>query len=697
MLKYSNIYVLNNFTKGDAVIMKKWIVHSCNKDRVIRLSDTFKIPRIAAMVLDSDGYSDEELDSFFSNELMFSDPFLIKDMDKAVERINEAIESYERICVYGDYDADGVTSTAILYSYLENISADVIYYIPDRETEGYGLNNDAIDKLSGIDIGLIITVDNGVSAYNEIKHASELGIDVIVTDHHTVPEKMPEAVAILNPHRSDDESPYKDFSGVGVVFKLIMAMEKDGFTADELLDIYGAVCAVGTIGDVVNLTGENRLLVKEGLERINQNGHHGLAVLRNSVGYGNKKITSTAVAFNFVPKINACGRLEGASTAVDFLLSEYEDDTEKIVSSMIENNRIRKEIERKILSEAIVEIESDNNIKYRKIIVVSGKEWHPGVIGIVAARIKDIYGKPAMIITVNGEDAKGSGRSIEGFSMCDAVTYCKELLTIFGGHPMAAGWSMPASNIDKFRDMVNAYADNLTDPFYPILNIAFKFDPYKLTIKNVEELSVLEPFGTGNPSPIFGIYGAVVNDVVSLSGGKHLKIMISRGNGAVIPVLCFNRSPEKFPYLKGDTVNLAVSFEINEYNNKKEIAFYCKDICFSNIDYEKLLKSKTIFEEFRLGKTVSEEMKKELSVSRQDFVVVYKFLKQQRGFHYLPEILYYRLKSDSMTYGKLLLILEVLKELELITMEQSALKMDIKMVEKPKTVDIFSASVLKGL
>ena len=677
--------------------MKNWVVPEIDKENAKRILAKYNIPMLPAVILESKHFkNDNEMLDFISDDIEFTDPFLIKDMQIAVERINQAIDNFEKICIYGDYDADGVTSTAVLYSYLESLSADVMYYIPEREGEGYGLNKSAVELLKEKEVDLIITVDNGISAYDEVEYANSIGVDVIVTDHHTPPEKLPNAVANVNPHRADDESPFKEFSGVGVVFKLIMAMEDGILSTEDILDLYSDICAIGTIGDVVSLTGENRLLVREGLKRLNENIHPGLEVLREKVGYENKYVSSITVAFNLVPKINACGRLGGAGKAVKLFLTEDFDEAMLLADELIEENKIRKDIESKILAEAIKTIESNENIKLRKILVVEGEDWHQGVIGIVAARIKDIYGKPTMIISYSGEAAKGSGRSIEGFAMCDAITYCKDLLTIFGGHPMAAGWSLPTKNIAAFRDKVNEYADSLSNTFFPDINLACKLNPATVRLDMVQGLSYLEPYGTDNPSPTFGFYGVTLCDVMPLPGGKHLRLFISR-NSPEVQVMYFNYPVENFPYVKGDLLNLAVTLETNEYNNRTELAIYCKDICFANVDYEKHLMSKQLFEEFMLGKPVTSEIRNELSVTRDDFVIVYKFLRNNKGFDFSPEILHYRINSPQINYGKLMLILEVMKELDLITMNPTLARLNIQLVKNPPKVDILSAKILKGL
>ncbi|MBQ3970235.1 MAG: single-stranded-DNA-specific exonuclease RecJ [Clostridia bacterium] len=677
--------------------IKKWEVNKVNRERAAYIMKKYGVASLPAVLLEGKNFEDDsEILEFLSEAPNFSDPFLIKDMEKAVDRIDRALNDSEKICVYGDYDADGVTSSAVLFSYLESVGADVFYYIPDRETEGYGLNVGAVEKLRSMDTDLIITVDNGISAYKEVELANSLGMDVIVTDHHAVPEKMPNAKAILNPHRSDDGSPYKEFSGVGVVFKLIMALEKDGLSVEELLDLYSDLCALGTIADVVSLTGENRMLVREGLKRLNNDTRPGLAALREKLGLSEKYISSTSVAFNIAPKINACGRLGSANRAVELFLTEDFSHARIRADELMEENDARKELETEILSQAVKRIESDPDIKNRRILIVDGKDWHPGVIGIAAARLKDLYGKPAVVISCSNGVGKGSGRSIEGYALCDAIAYCKDLLTVFGGHPMAAGLSLPEFNIPEFREKMNEYAYMLEEKYFPTLRISCALNPAKLNIDMALSLPCLEPFGTDNPSPLFGLFDVELKRIVPLSGGKHIKIFVSK-NSPEIPILFFGVTPEEFPYETGDMINAAVTLGVNEFNGNRELNLYGKDICFSKVDYERLLESKRVCDDYMAGVDLTDQMRSELAVTRDDFAVVYRFLKSHNGFEYLPDVLYYRLSDQNISLGKLMLVLEAMKQLGLVEINSTPVKMNIKMIENPPKVNILSAPILTKL
>lgn len=441
--------------------MKSWSVAQLNKEAAQSLAKDFSLPPVAAMLLQIRGVEQpEEVMQFLGDDADFSDPFLMADMDKAVARIEKAIEGFEKICVYGDYDADGVTSTALLYSYLEGRGADVSYYIPSREAEGYGMNMAAVEKMREQGVQLIITVDNGISAADEIAYANTLGIDTVVTDHHKPPETLPDACALVDPHRADCESPCKELCGVGVAFKLVMALEDGDLDIDGLLFQYADLAALGTIGDVVPLTGENRIFVKCGLSLLRDSSREGICAMLEDAAITPSKLSAGKVAFTLVPRINACGRLALSQKSVQLLLTNDKELAQETAQELGRDNAERQQIERDILKTIEEELTRSPAIRRDRVIVVDGEGWHPGVIGIVAARIKELYGKPALVLSRDGDTAKGSGRSIKGFSLIDAVSACSEYLAYFGGHPMAAGLTMPSGQIGAFRAAINEYAKN---------------------------------------------------------------------------------------------------------------------------------------------------------------------------------------------------------------------------------------------
>ena len=398
--------------------MKLWKVAALDRDEAKRIQQDNQIPPLIAALLQIRGFSThDEVQDFLYNDSVVADPFEINDMDKAAERVKQAIAGGERICVYGDYDADGVTSTALLYSYLETVGADVIFYIPSRESEGYGMNMAAVDTLCRQGVRLIVTVDNGIAAKAEIDYAKSLGIDTVVTDHHLPLSELPDAVAVVDLHRADCSSRFKSLSGVGVAFKLIMALEGEYCDTDTLLDNYADILSLGTIGDIVDLRGENRVFVKRGLESIMNSDRPGISALVEVSGIGNKPLTAGKVSFTLVPRINAVGRLGSSGKSVNLLLTEDFDEAKELAGAMSDDNNERREIEMNIVAEIDEMIRNNPGLVRDSVIVLDGEGWHQGVVGIVASRVKEAFGKPAIVLSKNGETAKGSGRSVEGFPL----------------------------------------------------------------------------------------------------------------------------------------------------------------------------------------------------------------------------------------------------------------------------------------
>ncbi len=679
--------------------MKKWRTLQGDTSAAPEFAEMLDIPVIMAAILMKKGFEDEmDMEEFLAEEPDFSDPFEIEDMDIAVERILSAVESGEKICIYGDYDADGVTSTSMLYMYLKSLWAEVMYYIPEREKEGYGLNNGAVDKLSEMNVDLIITVDNGISAAEQVAYASSLGIDTVVTDHHEPPEELPEAVAVVDPHRHDDMSEFKDLCGAGVVLKLIMAMEmrSESLDIEDLLDRYSDICAVGTVADVVSLTGENRMIVKEGLRRINTDNNLGLSMLRKYACIDEKEVTSGDVGFMIGPRINAGGRLDIAIKAVELLTTDSISRAEEIAKELNEYNAERKSIEKKIIEEAVAKLDSRPDIRNRKIIVIDGEGWHQGVIGLAASRIKDIYGKPTIVITYEGDKAKGSARSVEGFPMVTGVSYCRDLLTIFGGHPMAAGMSLPTDNIELFRNKINEYADTLENEFFPTLDVSLWLKPGTLRVEDIESLKKLEPYGTGNPKPVFGYAKVTITEVKPVKNGQYVRVLFKRDTFAA-DAMCFSYTYDDFPYIKGDVVNIAADLSINDYMNARTVSSFIKEIMFADADHESMLRSRRIFEAYLNGADVTSETKEELAPDREDFAAIYKLLRANNGFRFAPEVLLHRIGRDTLTYGKLMLCLKAMEELSLITLARKADTLRITLLPVSGKVELMSAPVLKRI
>ncbi len=678
--------------------IKNWRVIPCDYNSSAKLAEEMDIPKLLAALLVSRGITEPgQAEAFFRSGLDLSDPFLMADMGKAAKRILSAIDNFEKIAVYGDYDADGITSTAMLYSYLESCGANVMYYIPEREGEGYGLNLNAIDTLHNQEVSLIVTVDNGISSVEEVRYANSFGMETVITDHHRPREVLPPACAVVDPYRSDCSSPYKDFSGVGVAFKLIMALEGRDCDLTALIENYADLVAIGTIGDIVPLTGENRGFVKAGLKLISRTDRVGLQTLIEQAGMEGRSLTATNVAFTLVPRINATGRIGSPDRAVRLLISEFPEEAGELASDICDDNDYRRQIENEIFEKALEQLNKDPQRLFDRVLVIAGENWHHGVIGIVSSRITDLFGKPSIIISFSGGEAKGSGRSVEGFSLFEAICSCEKLLTKFGGHPMAAGITLPAENIEPFREAINRFAAEhcRTMPVQAV-NIDYLLRPDELTADLPRCLSALEPFGMGNPSPLFGIFGATLADITPVGGGKHLRVSVTKDN-YTLRCMKFFTTLEEFPYRTGDILDLAVTLEAKEYNGKNTLSIFIKDMKLSGLKIEEVLQGMAVYEKFRRGEPVTEKDKESLIPSRDEFAAIYRCLQKENGFTGSPEVLLGHLGYPSVGFQKLLFGLDVLAERGLILLNKSENTYKIKMVSVSQKVNLLDSKIIRAL
>lgn len=652
---------------------KQWYVLPSDKELTADIAEQFDIEPFLAHLLVSRGITDEmEIEDFCYGEGMLSDPFELKDMDVAVSRINAALTSGEKIAIYGDYDADGVTATAIMSLYFKSIGVDVISYIPDRNEEGYGLNMNAIKKLHDMGAQLIITVDNGISAHKEAEYIKSLGMELIITDHHKASQVIPEAVAVVNPHRRDCFSTYKDFCGAGVAFKLICALNEDD--DEKMLSLYGDILTVGTIGDVMNLTGENRRIVKAGLELINNGSNIGLQALREVSGLKGKTLNSTSVAFSLVPRINAVGRMSHAKKALELLLCDDYETALSIAREIDLANAERQEKEKEIVFQVKKQIDDNPELLNERLLIFSGKNWHGGVIGIVAARLVNAYGKPCMVITDDGNEAKGSARSIDGFSLYDAVSSASELLEHYGGHVLAAGFGMKSENLDGFKKAMYEYAKTVEMPFAQnIIDCRLRLEVVDADILPL--ISSLEPFGQGNPQPTFGLFGVEITSIQSIGGGKHLRLSVRKNAGTVTAVF-FGETIADFPYKIGDKVDLAVKLERNEYMSQVKVGIYIKDMRMSGTDDLRYLKSVRLFEKLMRKEVLTKKQAEYLQISRQQVAEVYKYIKKAGGYKGDYDVLCYRLGDDGAGACKILLCINILKEMNLLIDDGGTLRLN---------------------
>ena len=448
------------------MIDKIWNIKSkkIKEETIDEISKEHHIPRVISTILLNRGIESKDIAPYLRKSMAdIINPMLMLDMDKAVERITNAIQSNEKIAVYGDYDVDGITSTALLYKFLLSLGADVEYYIPDRKGEGYGINIMAVNKLFKQGIKLMITVDCGITAIGEVEFAKLQGMDVIITDHHTCKDRLPTAAeAILNPKRLDCDYPFDALAGVGVAFKLILALAiKNGLKTTDVFNQYVDIATLGTIADVVPLLGENRVIVDKGLKILHNPKRIGIRAVMEVAGVLDKPLSASTIAFSIAPRLNAAGRLGSAATAVELLLTNDESRARELALLLDTENKERQQTERQIFDEALELIAKDPNFEKKKVIVLAQENWHQGVIGIVASRLCDMYYKPCILISHTNGVGKGSGRSIKGFNLFDALTHCEKQLIDFGGHAVAAGLNVNMSDIDSFIKEINKYADEV--------------------------------------------------------------------------------------------------------------------------------------------------------------------------------------------------------------------------------------------
>ena len=666
--------------------MKQWIISGADREKVNMLIEQYGLPTLTAVLLSiRDITEKEKIEKFFSRETELSDPFLMKDMDKAVERIKSAVTAGEKICIYGDYDCDGITATTILYSYLESVFANVMYYIPDRNAEGYGMNTGAVEKLKNEGVQLIVTVDNGISAINEIDYANSLGIDVVVTDHHKTQDILPKAVAVVNPHRADDTSPYEDLCGAGIALKLAMAMEGEQFS---IMENYGEIAAIGTVADLVPLTGENRTIVKAGLENIGNTERVGLSSLIEIAGIDT--VNAGNIGFRIAPRINAAGRLGTTYDALRVFMTEDYDEAQQKAKILNQLNAQRQSIELDIFNEICDYIKINPEYSYDRVIVVSSENWNAGVIGIVSSRVTELFGKPSIVISESGEICKGSGRSVSGFSIVDAVFACSEYLEKYGGHPMAMGFSIKKENIEPFRKAINAYANKIDKMPLSTVKIDCKLNPEKIFPEMVHEIQEFEPFGYGNSKPVFALCEMRLDKIIPLKEGKHLKLAVSRNN-ARLNIMKFSTTVDEFPYSEGDILDFAVSLETNVYQGRENISFNVRDIKLSGVSNERIMYSLQEYDKYKSG-VLSDKILKILP-TRENFAAVYKYILSTRKKYYFIDSMLYKIHNVEINAFKLLMILEILSERGLIEYEREFDRLKISVVDIKVKVNLQASPI----
>ena len=555
---------------------KKWQVYETNETEINKISEKYHLNKLLATIIVNRKINENELEVFLNpTRKNFHDPFLMPDMEIAVERIIKAINDKEKIIIYGDYDVDGITSITVLKSFLEERGIQIDQYIPNRLEEGYGLNKPAIEKIAQDNYDLMITVDCGISAIDEIEYANSLEIETIVTDHHEVGEKLPNAIAVVDAKRKDNQYPCRDLAGVGVVFKLIQAIGiKLGLEEKEYLKYLDIVC-VGTISDIVPLVDENRVIAKLGLMLVTQTKNMGLKSLLMSSGY--KNIDSNTISFGVAPRINACGRMGHADEALKLFLSKDIYEVNELTKKLNDYNTLRQTKEKAIYEDAINQIET-NKLNEKNAIIIGGENWHHGVIGIVSSKITELYFKPSILLCYEGDLAKGSGRSITGFDLHEALMKCQNTIDRFGGHAMAIGITIKRDKFEEFKKEFEEVAKKTKiDEIIPIINIDAKINLNEINKEMVESLKQLEPFGEGNKTPIFAFKNLKIDSIRALSEGKHIKMTLKDGN-TIINAIGFNLGYLADEYRIGDKIDVVGTLENNSFNGVDNMQINIKDV-----------------------------------------------------------------------------------------------------------------------
>lgn len=618
-----------------------------------------------------------------------SDPLLLKDMESAVDVIRQALDEGKKITVYGDYDCDGVTSTAMLYGYLDAMGAEVEYYIPDR-SEGYGMNIPALEKILDQGTELIITVDNGVSAVEEAEYIRQRGAQLVITDHHQPPQELPVCEACVNPHRQDDNSPFKELCGAGVVLKLLCALEED---EEFVMEQYAELAAVGTIGDVMPLVGENRYIVRRGIEDIRASQNIGIDRLLRTAGVSPESVDATTVAFSICPRINAAGRIAAADKAVQLLMADSPEQAGLLSEELNLMNENRRAEEARIMEDVSRQLESDPSILRERVLVVSGEGWHHGVIGIVAARLLEKYGKPVLMISVENGEARGSARGVDGFSIYKLLDRCSRVLTKFGGHPKAGGFSLPADRIGDFRQMVYAFCRECY-PKMPEYTVSadMEITGDRLTEEALNSLSQLEPCGEGNQRPVFLLRNCTVESKRALKDGRYTSFEL-RSGGVKLKALCFGIPFAKFHPEQGSMVDIIAAAELNEFRGVKSVTLKVQELRPSGFREDRFFAAQRTYEEISRGEGCDSRLAPRVIPDRNALMAVYDLLRKYGGAMSAEELCIYG--GSDLNYCMLRIALDTFASAGMA--EQSADADTVRLIPVTHKTDLMASGFLADL
>ena len=678
---------------------KEWkIAHPCPEGR--EKLERAGVPSLLAAILSARGVVEPEQARklLTPGEEPLADPMGMRDMDRAVRRIQRALQEKEMIAVYGDYDVDGITSTCLLTDCLRRMGGRVIPYIPDRLEEGYGLNQEAVSALAGQGVALIITVDCGITAVREVEFARALGVEVVVTDHHECKQSLPQAAAVVDPHRPDCPYPFKGLAGVGVALKLAMAVagaDRAALVFREYVDL----AAVGTVADVMPMTGENRTIVQAGLASLAHPKRLGLAQLIQEAGLGEKPVTSVSIGYTLAPRINAAGRMGQANLAAELLLTRDPGRAAALAQELCALNRERQTIECEIFQECVQRLEQSPQ---SGIILLSDEHWHQGVVGIVASRLTEKYACPAFMVCLDQGLGKGSCRSWGGINLFQLLVRCQDLLEGFGGHALAAGFTVREENLPalarRLRQIVLEEQKGRALPSE--LEIDAAVLPQELTVEAVEALDALEPCGAGNPRPVLVLTGAHVISAAQVGRGRHLKLRLE-GRGVPLDAIFFSVDGSELGLTPGCRVDVAFYPQINDFRGVRSVQLQVVDLRHA---MTRAQLEQSIYEKYRRGEPLSPQEAQSLLPTRAEFVCLWRYLERQcAGQTFLEDTLARIAQKSARSGGQserpnhTLVCLEVMEERGLISLERQSGRVQITLHRLEHKVDLNASAILRRL
>ena len=693
----------------------EWNFKEQDESVVLSLSKELNINTLTVRVLINRGYdTKEKMIKFLTKPAdILNDPFLMPDMEKAVERLNKAKLNGEKIMIYGDYDVDGISATCVLYFYLKRLEFDVCYYIPDRFEEGYGINKDALNRACDSNINLIVTVDTGITAAEEAEYSKTIGIDIIITDHHDCPQILPDVSAVVNPRRDDCNYPFKELAGVGVAFKLICAYNQRYNSEDIIPDEYYEFVAMGTIADIMPITDENRVLTYIGLKAMRDSKNYGIQAILDCCYKTksdrekedkNKIVPAETVSYGIAPRINAAGRLDKASKAVELFMSDNAKSAEIIADELSNLNKQRQQTEKDIFIQAVNKMRDDG----KKIAVLYHENWNQGVIGIVASKLADRYDRAIVLLTKDNDNVcKGSCRSVKNINITEALKACSDVLIKYGGHELAAGFTVEYKNIEELNKRLNEYVDdnNINIENTKVYDIDCEVDIEEVNLKCVAELSQLEPFGIGNPVPVFAICDCEIVSVIPIGDNRHLKLMLKSQNFS-FEALNFNVEPQNFKFSEGDCIDIICNIGINSFLGKESVQFIIRDIRYNTAYSKNYIEAAESYKKFYLDEKI--EIDGNSIPDREDFKTVYIFLLK-----IFPKAKVCSINSDvykfkkkfsvfcksEISYFKFRIILDIFNETNILNIEyydENSIR-SIKINKMQTKIDLEKSEIYKRL